>query len=161
MKLFCQCWRQVNWEMDARAKYVRYVEKKDLSVTSSDTLRHLIWKEWKFLANIVEKYASRERVCANTFKIFTDGNDLFSSRMRNLRRESYILLDFRYFPHNIPVHKLLWYFMNKPSEMDVAPWCYLWAVKEAEGQRENVQEMWKTLSLVAAKQMARPENTKC
>ena len=68
------------------AKSVMYVEKKDMALTSRDTLRLITWREWKFLATIVTNYSGQETVCASTFQNITDSNDFFFSRTRNSLR---------------------------------------------------------------------------
>ena len=68
------------------AKYVRFAEKKDLSLTSRDTLRLIMWREWKFLATIVRRYSGQETLCASTFQNITDSDDFFFSRTRNALR---------------------------------------------------------------------------
>ena len=72
--------------MDNKAEDVRCVEKKDLSVTSRDTLRQIMWREWKFLATFVKRNSGPEMVCVITFQNITGSNDVFSSRTRNSLR---------------------------------------------------------------------------
>ena len=72
--------------MENKAKDVRWVEKKDLSGTSRDTLRQIMWRVWKFLATFVKRFAGPEMVCVITLQNITDSNDVFSSRTRNSLR---------------------------------------------------------------------------
>ena len=59
-----------------RAKYAKCVEKRDIQLTSKDTLRQIIWRVCPYLATSVTKYSGQEMLYVVMFQGIMNSIDI-------------------------------------------------------------------------------------